>query len=74
MTTAPPDQTPEGWSQKDTGDWTLYRAGKTLGTVVSQDVRGRRTWYSVSAAAGHGPEAGGLTVCKRRIEALWPRE
>lgn len=63
------------WRRMDTGDW-AYETGLgedavRLGTVVFQDLHGRRTWYSVSTAQAHGPEAGSLTVCKRRIEALW---
>lgn len=62
---------PEGWSQMDSGDWMLNRTGERLGTVVFQDAPTGRVWYSVSTAKSHGPEAGTLTECKRRIEALW---
>lgn len=63
------------WRQMDTGDWAYETGGGDdavrLGTVVFQDLGGVRTWYSVSAAASHGPDEGSLTVCKRRIEGLW---
>lgn len=65
------------WRQLDSGDW-AYETGEgdaveRIGSVVFQDLDGRRTWYSVSAKMGHDPSAGGLTECKRRIEALWRR-
>lgn len=63
------------WRQMDSGDW-AYEQGEgedvvRLGTVVFQDIGGRRSWFSVSAAASYGPEEGGLTVCKRRVEGLF---
>lgn len=68
-----PDQS--RWRRMDTGDW-AYETGLgeeavRLGTVVFQNLDGRRIWYSVSTAQAHGPEAGSLTDCKRRIERLW---
>lgn len=63
------------WEKLPSGDW-AYVAGMgedvvRLGTVVFQDLHGQRSWYSVSATKSHGPDEGGLTECKRRIEALW---
>ncbi|NBB65072.1 hypothetical protein GVN18_38090 [Pseudomonas sp. ODNR1LW] len=63
------------WRQMDTGDW-AYERGEgedavRLGTVVFQDLGGRRIWYSVSTLQSHGPDEGSLTECKRRIERLW---
>jgi len=59
----------------DSGDW-AYERGEgedvvRLGTVVFQNLGGDRQWFSVSRLAKHGPEAGTLTACKRRVEGLW---
>lgn len=63
------------WRKMPSGDWAYERgAGEDvvrLGSVIYQDMGGQRSWWSVSASASHGPEAGSLTECKRRVEALW---
>lgn len=62
------------WRQMPSGDW-AYERGEgeglvRLGSVVFQDVGGRRAWFSVSTMAEHGPEEGGLSECKRRVEVI----
>ncbi len=63
------------WRQMPSGDWAYERqdggGAVRLGSVVYQDMPGGRVWYSVSCAKEHGPEEGGLSECKRRLEALW---
>lgn len=75
MTDPEPTADKPRWRQLESGDW-RYECGagedvEVLGVVAFQDLGGQRTWYSVSRLADHGPEAGGLSACKRRVEALW---
>lgn len=75
MTDVEPTADKPRWCKLASGDWRYERGPEddieVLGVVVFQDLDGQRTWYSVSQLAKHGPEAGALSACKRRIERLW---
>lgn len=65
------DATKRGWVQSVIGDWQLWDdRGELVGSVNFQDLDGKRTWYSVSSRFRHGPNSGGLSECKRRLEKL----
>lgn len=69
-----PEQTlpVEGWRQGVLEDWQLFDdRSELIGSVVWQKLDGDRVWYSVSERLRHGPIAGELTECKRRLEKLW---
>lgn len=59
------------WIEEPAGDWKAMAGDTLIGKAVYQDLDGERAWYSVSTRFDHGPEAGSLNDCKRRIEALW---
>ena len=60
------------WEEQASGDWRLLDdEGVLIGSVVYQDINGKRVWHSVSRRLDHGPDEGGLGECKARLEKLW---